>query len=63
MHFARVYKRLECVELKEKDRKQMYDMIKRRYNGWRKKITPLFKFCLKNCNLKIIVKKYLGKMK
>ena len=32
-----IYKRLECVDLKEKNRKQVYDQIKRRYNNQRKK--------------------------
>ena len=42
MHFSRVYKRLECVDLKEKDRKQMYDKIKKK----REKITPLKKIVI-----------------
>ena len=29
MHFSLVYTRLECVDLKEKNRKQMYDQIKK----------------------------------
>jgi len=37
MHFLLVYKRLESVDLKKKNRKQMYDQIKRRYNNWRQK--------------------------
>ena len=31
-----VYKKLESVDLKENNRKQMYDQMKKRYNGRRK---------------------------
>ena len=47
IHFSLFYKRLECVDLKEKNRKQMYDQIKRIYNGRRKQFTAFFKFCWK----------------
>ena len=47
MHFSLVYKRLEGVDLKEKNRKKMYSQIKRRYN-WRKKSTALFKLSFKD---------------
>ena len=48
MHFILVYKRLKYVDLKEKNRKQMYDQLKRRYNSQRKKFTALFKILFKN---------------
>ena len=58
MHFSLVYKKLECVDLKEKNRKQMNDQIKRRYNSRRKQNSLLFlNFVLKNFNSKLFVKK------
>ena len=60
MHFSLIYKRLEYVDLKEKNRKQMYDQIKRRYNSRRKQNSLLFlNFVLKNFNSKLFVKKIL----
>ena len=54
MYFSLIYKRLEYVDLKEKNRKQMYDQIKRRYNSRRKQNSLLFlNFVKKNFNLKI----------
>ena len=44
MHFFLVYKELECLDLKERNSKQMYDQLKRRYKS-EKKFTALLKFC------------------
>ena len=47
--FTLVYKILDCVDLKEKNRKQMYDQIKKKDKRvGEKKITAVFKFCLKS---------------
>ena len=35
MHYYFVYKRLECVDLQMRKRKQKYDQQKRRYNNHR----------------------------
>jgi len=43
MHFSLVYKELECVNLKERNRKKMYDQLKRRYKNQRKKSTALLR--------------------
>ena len=58
-----VYKRLECVDLKKKNRKQIYDQIKRRYNRRRQKFAKMCvkqKFNLKSCkfieNLSLLTK-------
>ena len=46
--FSLVYTGLECVDLKERNRKQMYDdQLNRRYNSQRKNFTALFKTWLK----------------
>ena len=46
--FTLVYKILDCVDLKEKNRKQMYDQIKKKIKeSEKKKFTAVFKFCLK----------------
>ena len=38
---------LECVDLKEKNRKQMSDKIKKKIQGWRKKLNALLNFVKK----------------
>ena len=43
MYFSLVSKGLECVDLKERNRKQMYDQLKRRYEQPKKKFNALFK--------------------
>ena len=47
MHFSLVYKRVERIDLKEKNRKQMYDQIKVTHNSQRIKFTAIFIFCYK----------------
>ena len=41
MHIFLVYKGLECVDLKEKNRKQMYDQLKKDTNVREKFPAPL----------------------
>ena len=53
MHFPLVYKRIECVDLKEMNTKQMYDQIKKKYNSRRKKSLLFSNFVLKKFKLKI----------
>ena len=43
MYFPLVYKILEYVDLKERNRKQIFDQLKRKYNSQRRKFTALFK--------------------
>ena len=50
MYFPLVYKILEYVDLKERNRKQIFDQLKRKYNSQRRKFTALFK--IKKFNLK-----------
>jgi len=55
MYFPLVYKILEYVDLKERNRKQIYDQLKRKYNSQTRTFTALFKikkFQLKNKLLK-----------
>ena len=61
MHFSLVFKRLECVDLKEKNLKQMYDQINRRYNSRRKNSLHFYKilkhyYINKHLNLVLIIK-------
>ena len=55
MYFPLVYKILEYVDLKERNRKQIYDQLKRKYNSLTRTLIALFKikkFQLKNKLLK-----------
>ena len=55
MYFPLVYKILEYVDLKETNRKQIYDQLKRKYNSQTRTFIALFKikkFQLKNKLLK-----------
>ena len=53
MYISFVYKGLECVDLQKRNRKQMYDQKKTRYNTRRKKFSALFlNFVLKKFILK-----------
>ena len=57
MYFPLVYKILEYVGLKEMNRKQIYDQLKRKYNSQTRTLIALFKikkFQLKNKLLKKI---------
>ena len=45
MYFSLVYKRIEYVDLKEKNSKQMNDQIKKGKTVGEKKFTAFFKFC------------------
>ena len=47
MHFSLVYKGLECVDLQERNRRQMHDQLKRRYDSQRKNSLLFLKFCPK----------------
>ena len=58
MHFSLVYKELKCVDLKEKNRKQMYDQIKKG-SMVGEKIHCSFKILSKeNLKLNKLLKKY-----
>ena len=46
MHFFLVYNGLECIDLKERNRKQKYDQLKRRYSE-RKNFTAFLKIFFK----------------
>ena len=59
MHFSLVYKGLEFFDLKENNRKQMYDQVKKEDTTFREKNYCFFKF-KKKINLKINCKKLLA---